>query len=245
MGPVTESLLRLQEIETQLWALRDTLAAKNRSVASQERKIQQLEQQTQLKREQLKHNKSDASSQELDIKAGEAEVGKLRNALNTAKTNKEYDAILTQINSDRAEIARQEEKELSVLATIDQVEGECEQAGQQIEQAKIKLENLRQAKERADADSKEKLGELEQAKSEIAESISPNILRIFERVGRNDNGRAMAAVVQNGARNPTYSCSGCYMSITIDTVDALMSKDEVRQCPNCQHLLYLSESEDK
>ena len=114
MAAVIQSLLCLQEIETQLWSLRDGLAAKNLSVTAQQKKLLQLQQQTLQKRDQRKHAQADAASQELDIKTQEAEISKLRTALNTAKTNKEYDAIISQINSDRTEIARQEEKALTL-----------------------------------------------------------------------------------------------------------------------------------
>ena len=244
MGPVIQSLLRLQEIETQLWALRDALAAKNRSVNAQQRKLLQLQQQTQQKLDQLKHAQADAASQELDIKTQEAEIGKLRNALNTARTNKEYNAILSQINSDRADIARQEEKVLALLTQIDQMDAECRQAQQQIAQTQDRLDSLRRAQQDAQPQSEQDLARLEQDKSHLAESIPASVLNQFQRIGQSFNGQAMAAVTQPDQRSSAYCCSGCYMSITIDTVDVLMSKDEIKQCPNCQRLLYLPPKED-
>lgn len=243
MGPVIQSLLRLQEIETKLWALRDSLSAKSRSVSAQERKLKQLEQQTEQKRDQLMHAQADAASQELDIKNQEAEIGKLRNALNTARTNKEYDAIISQINSDRTEIARLEEKALAVLTRIDQVDAECRQTQEQITQAQQHLEFLRHAQEEAHAHSQQDLAKLEQDKSSMTDSIPAPVLNQFHRVGQSYNGQAMAAVTQNDPPQSAYCCSGCYMSITIDTVDVLMSKDDIRQCPNCRRLLYVLPTE--
>ena len=244
MGPVIQSLLRLQEIETELWALRDALSAKNRAVIAQQRKLQQLQEQTQQKLDQIKHARADADSQELDIKVQESEIGKLRNALNTARTNKEYNAILSQINSDRAEIARQEEMVLALLTNIDQMDSECRQAQQQIDQAEDRLESLRLAQQDAEQQSEQDLARLEKGKSHLADSIPASVLNQFQRVGQNYNGQAMAAVSVNDRGGSAYSCSGCYMSITIDTVDVLMSRDDIRQCPNCQRLLYLPPEQD-
>lgn len=239
MSAVIQSLLCLQEIETQLWSLRDGLAAKNLSITAQQKKLLQLQQQTQQKRDQRKHAQAEAASQELDIKTQEAEISKLRTALNTAKTNKEYDAIISQINSDRTEIARQEEKVLALLAQIDQMDAECSQIQQQIAQTQERLDSLSQARQEALAQSEQELTRLEQDKSQLVESISPAIMTEFKRVSQSYNGQAMAAVTQTDPGNGVYCCSGCYMSITIDTVDFLMSKDEIRQCPNCQRLLYI------
>ena len=238
MGPVIQSLLRLQEIETKLWTLRDALAAKNRSVIAQERKLEQLQQQTEQKLDQLKHARADADSQGLDIKTQEAEIGKLRNALNTARTNKEYDAILSQINSDRADIARQEEKLLALLTQIDQLDAECSQTKEQIVKAKDRLESLCKAQKDAQDQSRQDLAKLEQDKASLVDSIPAPVFEQFRRVSQNYEGQAMAAVILTDHRSAAYSCSGCYMSITIDTVDGLMTKDEIKPCSNCQRLMY-------
>ncbi len=81
-------------------------------------------------------------------------------------------------------------------------------------------------------------------KATMADSIPAVVFDRFQRVGQNYNGQAMAAVTQTeSSRNAAYCCSGCYMSITIDTVEALMSKDDIKQCPNCQRLLYIAPDE--
>ena len=85
---------------------------------------------------------------------------------------------------------------------------------------------------------------LEAAKAEVSASLPPQVVQQFERVGQNYDGQAMASVISMGRRQVTYSCSGCHMGITMDTVDVLMSKDDIRQCPNCRRLLYISPKED-
>ncbi|NIA07331.1 MAG: hypothetical protein GWP14_06810 [Actinobacteria bacterium] len=243
MGPIIRSLLRLQEIESQLWALRDSLTTKQRSVSAQQRKLQQMQDQVEAKAEQLKHLQSNAANQELDLKTQESAIGKLRNALNAAKNNKEYSSILSQINSDKAETSRLEERVLALLAQVDQMQIECRQAHDQIKQGQAQLDALQRASEAARAENQQRLSELESAKAEISASLPPEVVQQFERVGRNHDGQAMAAVTSMGKRQVTYSCSGCHMGITIDTVDALMSKDQIRQCPHCWRMLYIQPDE--
>lgn len=244
MGPITESLLRLQEIETALWSLREAQSAKIRTIAAQQRKLEQLQKQVELKTDQVKHMQVDAASQELDLKTQEAEIGKLRNALNTARTNKEYAAILTQINSDTVESTRLEERVLALLAETDQMQSECSQGRKEIEKSQSKLESLRQALEDEQERNTQRLASLQANRTEVASAIPPQVLQEFARMGESYSGHVMAAVTSTGKRNARYSCSGCHMGITIDTVDALLSKDEVRQCPHCQRLLYVDLKQD-
>ena len=119
------------------------------------------------------------------------------------------------------------------------MDAECHQTQEQITQAQQRLESLRRSQEDAHAHSQQDLAKLEQDKSGMADSIPASVLGQFHRVGQGHNGQAMAAVTRNDPPQSAYCCDGCYMSITIDTVDVLMSKDEIRQCPNCQRLLYI------
>jgi hypothetical protein len=239
MGPIIKSLLRLQEVEAQLWALRDSLTTKQRSVSAQQRKLRQMQDQVEAKAEQLKHIQANAVNQELNLKTQESAIGKLRNALNVAKNNKEYSSILSQINSDKTENSRLEERVLALLAQVDQMRDECKQAHEEIEKGQAQLDALQLASEVVRAENQQRLSELEAAKAEVSASLPPQIVQQFERVVQSHDGQAMAAVISSGHRNTTYSCGGCHMGITMDTVDALMSKDEVRQCPNCRRMLYV------
>ncbi len=119
------------------------------------------------------------------------------------------------------------------------MDAECSQIQQQIAQTQESLDSLRRSHQEAQAQNEQELARLEQDKSHLAESIPASALTQFQRVGQNYNGQSMAAVTQADPRNSVYCCSGCYMSITIDTVDFLMSRDEIRQCPNSQRLLYI------
>ena len=243
MGPIISSLLRLQEVEAQLWALRDSLSTKQRSVAAQERKLRQMQDQVKAKTEQLKHVQSNALNQELELKTQESAIGKLRNALNAAKSNKEYSGILSQINSDKTENARIEERVLALLAQVDQMKAECQQANEDIKKGQDHLNVLQQALEAAQEENRQRLDQLEAAKAQVSGSLSPAVVNQFERVGQSHQGQAMATVISTGRRNTTYSCGGCHMGVTMDTVDVLMSKDEIRQCPNCRRLLYVPADE--
>ena len=243
MGPIISSLLRLQEVEAQLWALRDSLSTKQRSVAAQERKLRQMQDQVKAKTEQLKHVQSNALNQELELKTQESAIGKLRNALNAAKSNKEYSGILSQINSDKTENARIEEQVLTLLAQVDQMKAECQQANEEIKTGQDRLNTLQRALEAAREENRQHLDQLEAAKAQVSASLTPEVVRQFERVGQSHQGQAMATVISTGRRNTTYSCGGCHMGVTMDTVDVLMSKDEIRQCPNCRRLLYVPADE--
>ena len=110
MRPMLEALLHLQSVERQLAHVRGKLKTRKNAVAAQERRIEQIKTEYNSLHEKALNRRKDADRLELDLRGKEEQVAKLRTALNLAKTNKEYAAILTQINTYKADNAKVEEQ---------------------------------------------------------------------------------------------------------------------------------------
>ena len=53
------------------------------------------------------------------------------------------------------------------------------------------------------------------------------------------HGHAVALIEQQQGKNGAYSCGGCFMGITAESVNLLMTKDDIIRCPNCTRILVL------
>ncbi len=49
----------------------------------------------------------------------------------------------------------------------------------------------------------------------------------------------MAQVLKSHPKREEYICDGCNMSIPVEAVNSLMTKDELQQCQICGRILYL------
>ena len=96
MGATLDALHVLQLVELKLTALRSKIGVKKRAVRSHEKKLAHFEEEISAKHLVIQQQQSRMDQLELDINSRDDEVTKLRLALNNAKTNKEYAAILTQ-----------------------------------------------------------------------------------------------------------------------------------------------------
>lgn len=242
MGATLDALYRLQTLENQLLDLRRKIRARQRAVRGCRKRIEDIEATLAAKREQLKRDQADADRQELDRKAREADIARHREALNRAKTNKEYAAILTQLNTEKADNAKIEDRVLAMLGAVDQ----ARKSIQEYEELKTKeIERLRELEAAAteyEASVRAEVQALEERREDEAEHISPDIVRTFIRVAEHHDGEAMAVVVQANPRRAEYVCGGCNMSITLEHVSALRSRDEIQTCNNCGRILYLDEA---
>jgi len=45
------------------------------------------------------------------------------------------------------------------------------------------------------------------------------------------------------SQTKAYTCGGCFMGITTESVNVLMTKDDIIRCPNCTRILVLSSAQ--
>jgi len=240
MGQTLERLLRLQSIERELAQVRRRLKARQNAVSTQQRRIDQLQEEGDALDQQTLSRRRDADRFELDLRQSEQQVAKLRTALNTAKTNKEYATILTQINTRKADNAKLEDGTLRILQEVDATRTEADKVKQQIAAETRRLEDIQQT----NAEEIEKLNgmmtELLARRAGAATDIESDVLGAFERVAGRYEGEAMAAIQIEGKKPPyDYICAGCFMTLNAEHANALRVRDEIRTCDNCGRILYL------
>ncbi|MCJ7543231.1 MAG: C4-type zinc ribbon domain-containing protein, partial [Phycisphaerae bacterium] len=184
--------------------------------------------------------RKDGDRAALDLKTREEQVARLRMSLNAAKTNKEYAAVLTQINTLKADNAKLEEEALRILQDTDTIKAQADEVAKQSESEKARLAEVQRTSAEEVTRLTAMLEELKAKRNEAAHEVPAQALAVFNRIGGNYDGDAMAAIEIQGQKPPhEYICGGCYMSLTAEHVNALRTKDEIRTCDNCGRILYL------
>jgi len=244
MGPVLNGLTRLQSVENRLRAGKAQLTRCRRNVVIQENQVRSLQNALEAKKEEIQLTKIQCDRLEMELKTRDDEIAKWRASLNSAKTNKEYAAILTQLNTTKADNSKIETQILELLKDIETDEAECEDIQKQIDEQKQQLEKTRTESETLAGKYEAEINKIQAEWDEVAQAIPSEPLEIFKRVAETYDGHAVAAIEQQDDRKgATYSCGGCFMGITAESVNMLMSKDEIIRCPNCTRILVLGDSQ--
>jgi predicted nucleic acid-binding Zn-ribbon protein len=244
MGPVLDGLVKLQSVENRLRAVKAKLTRCRRNVVIQENQIGSIRNAIAAKKEEIQLTKVQSDRMELDLKTKDEIMAKLRASLNAAKTNKEYAALLTQLNTTKAESSKIETQVLDLLKDIEADEAEIEKLQQQIHEQKQSLDQTRKEAEVLAARYEGEIEEIEKEWRQAANEIPKAQLEIFKRVAETYDGEALAMVEDQGEKTPSYSCGGCFMSITAENVNLLMTKDDIIRCSNCTRILILGSSLD-
>ena len=243
MGPVLNGLMKLQSVENRLRAEKTKLTRCRRNVIIQENLIRSLQNALEAKKEEVQLTKVQYDRLELELKSQDETIAKLRASLNNAKTNKEYAAVLTQLNTTKADSSKLENQILDLLKVIETDEAECQDIQKQIDEQKQTLEQTRKDSESLAAKYQADIDAIQAEWDEIAKTISSDPLNIFKRVAETYDGHAVAAVEQSDDKSGTYSCGGCFMGVPAESVNMLMTKDEIIRCPNCTRILVVVDSQ--
>jgi len=244
MGPVLNGLVKLQSIESRLRAAKAKLARCRRNVIIQENQIRNLQNTLETKKEEVMLTKVQSDRLELELKSREDEVAKLRTHLNTAKTNKEYAMILTHLNTTKADNSKIESQILELLKDIETDEAECQNIQSQINERKQSLEQLRKDSEVSATRYESEIQEIQAEWNQQAEQIPAEALEVFKRVADTYDGEALATVVTQEGRPEAYSCGGCFMGITTESVNLLLTRDDIIRCPTCTRILVMSANKE-
>ena len=243
MGSLLLGLIKLQSIENQLRAAKAKLRRCRRSVILQENQLRSFQNSLEAKKEEIQLTRIQSDRFELELKSRDETVAKYRAALNTARTNKEYAAILTELNTSKADNSKLEGQVLELMRSVEEDQAECEQIKTEIAQQKEKLSELRKETEVQAQKFKAEIEQIQKQWDEAASDILPETLEIFNRVAETYDGEAIATVELEDAKSGPYTCGGCFMGLTNETANQLMTKGEVIRCPNCTRILVMASEE--
>ena len=225
MGATIEALHNLQEIEIQIAELQRRIDRKRAACERQQKQIATLD---------MHNHQKDADRLNLELRTHEAQVAKLREALNTAKNQKEYSTVLTQLNTFKADNSKSEERILELMTSIDEYKKKIAELEAQRGKECEKLAELEDAAKAAT--------KLKAERDEAAIGIPPETLDMFNRVAAKNDGEAMAVIMRTHPRRQEFACEGCNMSITIEQVNNVLSRDEAVLCNVCGRILYAEAS---
>jgi predicted nucleic acid-binding Zn-ribbon protein len=241
MNDTLKLLAQLQALDNQIRALESERKNLPSKLTTRQHKVAEHTQAFEAKTKQSKDAQRDVDRRDLDVRSLEVDINKLKVQLNTVKTNREYAALLTEIRTKETDKSRIEDQVLAAMASVDELRAECKAIAAQLDSEKTALAAESRDIERAIAQVDDELKAKRAERDAQAAKVDKLILGIYDRLLRNRDGVAIATVKEEvvGAEE-RYTCLGCHMSITAQTMNRLMYATELVHCHSCGRILYLS-----
>ncbi len=227
-------LVELQKIDAEIY----TLLSQKESFPDE---IKKIEQQFESKKQSLAAAEKkfldvqkEKKERELELGANEENRKKLQAQLYALKTNKEYQAMLQQISDSKADASVIEDKILQSMEAIDAVKAEVDSEKQKISgEEKICNDEKKKIQDKINI-LEDRIAQLNGQRQQLLPKIDPKLLTHYEKILSNKGGLALASVKD-------YSCQGCHMSATPQTVNLIKMYDHIITCEMCARILYIEE----
>lgn len=173
---------------------------------------------------------------ELEIASKEADLQKYQQQMMSIKTNKEYDALVAQIDAIKLNISNQETELLTNEERISELEKEISEQNEKSDKAQeTNSKQLSILQNKIDS-----IGDTMAAKENERNKISKEIPRptrsIYERVRKGKGGTAVVMVKKR-------ACGSCYKALTPRKVQEIKKGDRIHTCENCGRLLFWDQEE--
>lgn len=229
-----KTLVELQDIDAQIYALEDEKASKPKEADALQAALEEKKQSLAILEGKSLDLQKQRKDNELELATKEQEIKKLQTQLYQLKTNKEYQAMLQQIEEVKVGSSLIEDKILELFEQADKLKNEIEQEKQRLkEEERLTLEAKRKIEERI-KEIDERLAQLAAQRNRVIPGIDKNIFSQYERILQSRDGLAIVKVRDN-------ACAGCNMFVPPQVINLIRMYERIITCEVCNRILYIEE----
>jgi hypothetical protein len=239
MGPINIALVKLFQADEKLRQAQGRLDSVSKNVRIQERRVADLSERLRLGQATLKEQQSQYGQLDLDLKTREVRIERLRAQQQNSKNNREYQAFLVEINTEKVDKGKSEEELLKIMASVEKLQTEVKELAVSVEAETSKLAAMRAEIGERVKQLQAEIDSLRPEREAAAVGVTPQARQAFERLAERFEGEAMSALTKPDRRREEYACSACNMDLVTDVYNRLHSRDELVFCPSCHRILYI------
>lgn len=241
MGPTNTALVKLFHADKALREAQERLDAASKDLRVQQRRVTDLTEKQKTAATTLTQTQAQAKSIELDLKSREEHIEKLRTQQQNAKNNKEYQAFLIEISTEKADRQKIEEQLLGLMEKTEADQKAATEATGLLEAENAKLEATKQNIGTRLTDLQKEVDDLRPARDAAAAAVPSRAREQFEKLADHHDGEAMASVTKPNPKYEEYVCGACHMDLVVDVYNKLKTRDDLIFCPSCRRILYVPE----
>jgi uncharacterized protein len=239
MGPINIALVKLYQADQKLREAQARLDSVSRNARIQERRVADLSEKLRLGQTTLKEQQSQAAQLDLDLKTRDAKIERLRVQQQSAKNNREYQAFLLEINTEKVDKGNSEESLLKVMELVEKSQAEVKDLSATLEVEQANLEAIRTEIGDKVKQLQTEIDSLRPSRDAAAAGVTPQARAAFERLADRFDGEAMSALAKPDRRREEYVCTSCNLDLVTDVYNKLHMRDELVFCPSCHRILYI------
>ena len=185
----------------------------------------------------LEELKDDRRRVEKELEEVEAKYKRSKVKLDEVKSNKEYQAVMKELEDIKALASEREDQVIKRMEDIELQEAECAGNNARFEKAQREYEEKERHFEEMSNEFDKEIRALTREKHEISQQFDDDLLTKYTRLRAHLRGRVVVPVVD-------AVCQGCHLGIPPQQYNMLLKGDCPQSCPNCTRIIYWEGSEE-
>ena len=232
-----ELLLKLQSIDYDLGELErskeyipDMMENLQREISDSEKKLQEVT-------ESLGTDRLEKKDAELQLQEKQDKLKKLQERMMAIKTNKEYDALVSEIDQVKGDISDLETRTLDLMAEIEKYEKELDDLKTQTASIKdINSGQLKSLQEQINSVGS-KISSKEKERLDLVSQVDKRVISTYDRIRKGKGGAAVVAVKKR-------ACGACYKSLPPQKIQEIKLGGRIITCDSCGRMLIWTDDSD-
>jgi len=173
----------------------------------------------------------------MDVAAENDHIAKTKTKLSAVKTNKEYSAILVEVDAVKEKILALEDQELELMEILEEKERELIPLKANYKEAEEKFNVYKLKKEAESERTKKELEVIRPRRSQAANNLNVKLLEHYTKVFNAREGVVVVPIHEN-------ICQGCLQQILPQQVIDVKSGETIIYCEQCSRILYWEETKE-
>ena len=231
-----ETLCQVQKIDTKIMENEKKRALGPQRIEELERGIGEAKEKLERGKEVIEELEKERRRKEQELEAEKTQVKKSETKLSEVKTNKEYQAMLKEIEAARTANDKTEEELLVLLERIEELKKDYQAAVKDLAKSEKEAaeETKRLEKEIRTVDGI--VSKLREDRGRLLSGVSGDMKARYAILIEKRAGLAVVNV-KNG------TCLGCFMNIPPQLFIEVMKNNKFITCPSCNRIFYYQEEE--
>ena len=168
---------------------------------------------------------------ERELEEVESKFQKSKSRLNDVKSNKEYQAVLKEIEEQKELIFEKEEVVIKCMEDIEIQEAECASNDGTLRESQQEYKKKQDEFSQRLRDLDKEVQSLNGKMIQSSQNVDKNLLERYNSLRNNLRGRVVTQVVNT-------ICQGCNLGIPPQQYNELIKGGSMKSCPNCNRIIY-------
>lgn len=231
-------LWELQKIDLELKGIKEEKDRYPKEIKKLDEKQKIEKERIQREREKVESLEKTRRQKEGHLNTEQEKIKRAEGRMSEVKTNKEYQALLSEIDTIKEANSRIEEEILQVMDEIDELKKDLSKREKEMGSTLEKIEGERKKLQEKTAQGEKAWSERVERRELLSKQIESKLVKLYNTLKEKRQGVGVVSV-----KNET--CQGCFLNVPPQMFIEVQKNNALVRCPHCNRILYWDGDRDR